>query len=146
MKKQCSRCIYFVRDPTNESQEEGTCHRHAPSPAFVEQNTAAGVALLTWWYMREVSIPEHGLQEASKIADEQLKDFSLETEIYENQPWSSWPKVFDDDWCGDWTLDRRKKSQKNLKKIKAEQTETEREQNETTKDGETESSHEVKQG
>ena len=116
--KQCSTCIYYVPDPTNESQEEGTCHRHAPAPAFMEQKTAAGVALLTWWYMREVLIAEHGVEGATKIADEQLNSFDLETEAYEGHPFSSWPKVFDNDWCGDWSLDRRKNPKKISKKIR----------------------------
>lgn len=143
MKKQCNRCIYFDPDLTDRWRESGHCHRHAPAPGFVEQKTAAGVGLLVWWFMREACMADHGLEEATKIADEQVNSFDLSSETYEDLPSASWPKVFYDDWCGDWSLDPRKKPKKHFKKVReqVEKEQAEREKSETK----TEPPHEVEQ-
>ena len=91
MIRACETCSYFEHSYGKET-EDGYCRRHAPQPVNTEFSIAAGIALLTWWYVRDHSDEE--------TANKELDAFSLKTDA--DPELSYWPLVSVDDWCGDY--------------------------------------------
>lgn len=98
MTRECHTCRYWARPAKWErliEDAEGECHRHAPVPLHGQlSQIKSAVALLLWGYIARHS------DEAT--ADQQLKDFYIETEGFEGTKAADWPTTSGSDSCGDW--------------------------------------------
>lgn len=85
----CETCAYFSKD-FRKAERIGTCKRQPPSSSEVNIRST----LISIEEIRYMICNKMGVAWEFRNNDEAYADMERKT--------SSWPKVFIDDWCGEW--------------------------------------------